>query len=82
MSSEIRLDIRIPIGAFFAIAGAILANFGLMSDKQIYERSLNININLWWGLVMFVFGAIFLITALLSMSAAKKKTENNASKTS
>ena len=82
MSSEIRLDIRIPIGAFFAIAGAILIIFGLVSDKQIYDKSLNININLWWGLVMFIFGVIFLITALYSMSAAKKKAgsdESNAS---
>jgi protein-S-isoprenylcysteine O-methyltransferase Ste14 len=77
MSSEIRLDIRIPIGALFAIVGAILAIFGLVSDKQIYERSMNININLWWGLFMFAFGVIFLITAFLSMRAAKTNTKDN-----
>ncbi len=80
MSSSTRLDVRIPIGAFFAIAGAILIVFGLVSDKQIYEKSLNININLWWGLVMFIFGAIFLLTALRSANAEKKKAGSDESK--
>ncbi len=63
MSDGMRLDIRYPIGGLFAIIGAILAIYGLVSDPAIYERSLGININLWWGLVMFVFGAIMLIMA-------------------
>ncbi len=80
MSSSTRLDVRIPIGAFFAISGAMLIIFGLASNKQIYERSENININLWWGLVMFIFGAIFLLTALYSTNAAKKKAGSDESK--
>ncbi len=80
MSSSTRLDVRIPIGAFFTIAGAMLIIFGLVSNKQIYERSENININLWWGLVMFIFGAIFLLTALYSTNAAKKKAGGDESK--
>ena len=76
MSSDIRLDVRIPIGAFFTIVGVILVIFGLVSDKQIYDKSLNININLWWGLVMFIFGAIFLITAILSTRAKLKAKDN------
>ncbi len=63
MSDGMRLDIRYPIGGLFAIIGAILAIYGLVSDPAIYERSLGININLWWGLVMFIFGAIMLIMA-------------------
>ena len=63
MSSGIGLDIRIPIGGMFALFGAIITIFGLFSDPAIYERSLGININLWWGLVMFAFGAFMLIMA-------------------
>ena len=51
------LDIRIPIGLLFAILGALLVVYGFVTDPAIYQRSLGININLWWGLVMLVFGA-------------------------
>jgi hypothetical protein len=53
------LDIRLPIGLMFAVIGALLAIYGLaFSDKAIYDRSLGININLWWGAGLFAFGAI------------------------
>jgi hypothetical protein len=52
------LDLRIPIGLMFALAGAILTAYGLKSDGNmaLYAKSLGINVNLWWGLVMAVFG--------------------------
>jgi hypothetical protein len=71
MSAETRLDVRLPIGAMFVLVGAIISIFGLVSDRQIYERSLGININLWWGLVMFAFGGFMLIMARRSSRAAK-----------
>lgn len=40
------LDVRLPIGALFTILGVVLAFFGVVSDKALYERSLGININL------------------------------------
>lgn len=52
------LDIRIPTGLLFAIIGVILVVFGLVSDPQIYERSLGHNVNLWWGLVLVLFGLV------------------------
>ncbi len=55
------LDIRLPIGFLFSIFGVLLIAFGALSDKAIYERSLGININLKWGVVMLVFGAIMLV---------------------
>ena len=54
------LDIRLPIGLMFAILGALLAGWGLVSDKAIYERSLGININLIWGIILIVFSVIIL----------------------
>jgi len=53
-----RLDIRLPIGMLFSICGILLVLFGALSSRQLYDRSLNININLWWGAIMLVFGII------------------------
>ena len=54
------LDIRMPIGAMFSIFGVILAAYGFLSDPAIYQRSLGLNVNLIWGSVMLVTGAILL----------------------
>ena len=55
-----KLDLRLPIGLMFSIIGALLAAFGFASDPAIYQRSLGINVNLWWGLVLVVFGLVML----------------------
>jgi hypothetical protein len=55
------LDIRLPIGLMFSILGILLTGFGLFGDKTIYQRALGINVNLWWGLVMLVFGLVMLL---------------------
>ena len=54
------IDIRVPLGLMFGIVGLLLVGFGLLGDGAIYERSLGININLWWGMTMSVFGAVML----------------------
>ena len=56
------LDIRLPIGGMFAIIGLLLAVYGLLtaSDTQLYARSLLVNVNLWWGIAMFIFGGLML----------------------
>ena len=52
------LDIRWPIGLMFSLIGALLVICGLVtgSDAEMYRRSLDININLYWGLLLLVFG--------------------------
>jgi hypothetical protein len=55
-----RLDIRTPIGLMFTLLGALVAGYGVLADKAIYQRSLGMNVNLWWGLVMLAFGLVFL----------------------
>jgi hypothetical protein len=54
------LDIRTPIGLMFSIVGVLLAGYGLVSDPAIYARSLGLNVNLWWGVVLLAFGAAML----------------------
>jgi hypothetical protein len=54
------LDLRLPIGLMFTTFGLLLCGYGLVSDPAIYAQSLGININLWWGLVLLVFGLVML----------------------
>ncbi len=54
------LDIRLPIGLMFGILGLLLAGYGLLGDKSVYERSLGININLVWGTFLMVFSGFLL----------------------
>ncbi|HEX8888924.1 MAG TPA: hypothetical protein VF779_07090 [Pyrinomonadaceae bacterium] len=65
------LDIRLPIGLMFTILGLLLAGYGLVGDKEIYARSLGLNINLWWGLVMLIFGLLMLFLGRRAMRDKK-----------
>jgi putative Mn2+ efflux pump MntP len=55
------LDIRWPIGLMFTLIGALLLITGLVNGAD--ARSLNININLWWGIVLLGFGVMMLVLA-------------------
>jgi hypothetical protein len=57
------LDIKIPIGLLFTIIGLLLCIYGFVTNGNavLYEKSLNININLWSGALMLVFGVLMLI---------------------
>lgn len=61
MSTSANLDIRYPIGGLFLILGALLVPYGLFVQSAI--TPLNSNIDLWWGVVMLVFGALLLALA-------------------
>jgi hypothetical protein len=69
------LDIRIPIGAMFSILGLLLVVFGALANSEIYKKSLEINVNLWWGIVMLVFGALM---AYFGKRADRRASENTA----
>ena len=58
------LDLRLPMGLMFSIFGAMLAIYGFVSGPAIYHRSLGINVNLWWGLVLLGFGLLMLFFAM------------------
>ncbi len=57
------LDIRVPLGMIFLSIGGIMSLFGLFtrSNTAMYERSMGMNINLTWGLLMFVFGLVMFV---------------------
>jgi membrane protein implicated in regulation of membrane protease activity len=60
------LDIRLPIGALFTALGALVGGYGLVAGRAAEgaAASLSVNIDLWWGLVMLVFGVLLLASAL------------------
>lgn len=62
-------DLRLPIGILFSFYGVLLVLYGFIGDKAQYSRSLNININVVWGLVLLAFGALML---LLSRRSGRK----------
>ncbi|MEP7226357.1 MAG: hypothetical protein ABI785_03270 [Gemmatimonadales bacterium] len=68
MSGSTGLDVRLPIGGLFTALGLVLTGYGLATagDPSHYARSLSVNINLWWGLVMLIFGLALLAAVWLS----------------
>ncbi|HEV7588950.1 MAG TPA: hypothetical protein VGO40_12610 [Longimicrobium sp.] len=65
------LDIRLPIGGLFTLLGLLLTGYGLFADAPDYRRSLGHNLNLWWGLVVLVFGLLFLWMGRKGTAAAR-----------
>ena len=53
-------DLKIPLGSLLGIYGVILTAYGLFSPDALYEKSLGININFIWGIVMILAGGLFL----------------------
>ncbi|MBK7260059.1 MAG: hypothetical protein IPI01_20110 [Ignavibacteriae bacterium] len=69
-----RLDIRIPIGLLFSILGGILTLYGAFTDDALYQRSLGVNINFWWGLALLIFGGFMLALARRSARNSTRTT--------
>ena len=69
------LDIRWPIGLMFSLIGALLVICGVVtgSDTEMYKRSLGININLYWGLLLLVFGISMVTLAWRGAQKAKQR---------
>lgn len=56
------LDIRWPIGLMFTLIGVLLTGYGAVNRTA--SLSLDININLVWGVVLLVFGVLMLVGAV------------------
>ena len=64
-------DLRFPVGMMFTVFGFILTGVGVFGGTELYRKSLGINMNLWWGLVMLLFGLGMLLLAF--RATARKK---------
>ena len=74
-------DIRLPIGMMFSVFGVLVGAYGAATqDSEMYARhSLGINVNLWWGLVMLIFGAGMLL--LVRRGAVATRASDKTDKT-
>ena len=64
MSATGNLDVRVPIGALFTLLGLLLTVYGYLEPavaKGAFTK--DGQINMWWGLVMLVFGVFMLLIA-------------------
>jgi hypothetical protein len=66
------IDLRFPLGLLFIVFGGLLTLFGLLTDRAVYERSLFINVNLWWGLMMLLFGGLMFFVAWKKLQAKRR----------
>ena len=55
-----KLDVRTPIGAMFALDGVVLAIYGVAVDQADAVKKAGGNVTLVWGVVLMVFGAVML----------------------
>ncbi len=65
-------DVRLPIGLLFLAIGAMVGGVGLLGDHAAIEaHSAGVNIDLVWGGVMAVFGAVMLVLVGLARRGGK-----------
>jgi uncharacterized membrane protein HdeD (DUF308 family) len=67
------LDIRFPIGYMFSIVGVLLVVASFLVDEAAKKRSLGININLYWGVFLVLFGVVMLVLAYKAKKAGGKQ---------
>jgi len=59
-----RFDIRRIIGAVFILYGVVLTITGIVGSEEVKNKAAGVNVNLWTGLAMLVFGALMIFWAL------------------
>jgi hypothetical protein len=59
-----RFDIRRLIGALFILYGLILTALGIFGSEAVKNKAAGININLWNGIGMLIFGGLMIFWPL------------------
>lgn len=79
VNPNIQADPRLGLGMFFTLSGTILSAFGLNTrgHADVYAKSLGIDVNLWWGAPLLIFGIVMLALgrrgqARMEQAASKK----------
>ncbi len=71
------LAIGFYVAALVLIIGTALVLYGLLGSSEQEYKSLGININLWWGLFMVVFGCVVLG---MSYASPRRRAARNAAR--
>ncbi len=56
------IDLRLPVGIFFVLVGAILSVYGYFHPTLVQGY----NVNLDWGLLIFIFGSLMTVFGILA----------------
>jgi hypothetical protein len=59
-----RFDIRRLIGGLFILYGIVLTIAGIVGSSTVKHKAAGINIDLWSGIGMLIFGALMVFWAL------------------
>jgi hypothetical protein len=59
-----RFDIRRIIGGLFVLYAVILIATGIFGSDEVKNKAAGLNVDLWTGLAMLVFGALMIFWAL------------------
>ncbi len=59
-----RFDIRRIIGGVFVFYGIVLAITGIVGSDEVKNKAAGLNVDLWTGLAMLVFGGLMIFWAL------------------
>ena len=59
-----RFDIRRLIGGLFILYGVVLTIAGIVGSSTVKHKAAGINIDLWSGIGMLIFGALMVFWAL------------------
>ena len=59
-----RFDIRRIIGGLFVLNGVVLTITGIVGSDEVKNKAVGINVDLWTGLGMLVFGVLMIVWAL------------------
>jgi hypothetical protein len=59
-----RFDIRRLIGGLFLLYGVVLTVMGVVGSSHVKNKADGINIDLWTGIALLVFGALMVFWAL------------------
>ncbi|MHB8657742.1 MAG: hypothetical protein ACYC91_07270 [Solirubrobacteraceae bacterium] len=59
-----RFDIRRLIGGLFVLYGLILTVMGIVGSSHVKHKAAGINVDLWTGIGMLLFGALMIFWAL------------------
>ncbi len=68
-------DIRVVIAALIGIYGLLLTILGIIADPEEVAKAAGLNINLWGGIAMLVFAALFVLWARLRPIAVPVETD-------
>jgi amino acid transporter len=68
-------DIRVVIALLIAIYGLMLTILGIIANPAEVNKADGININLWGGIAMLVFAAVFVLWARLRPIVVPVKQE-------